>query len=246
MAADVARLTAALASVTAAAAIAGCGGSSASSSSPAATSTTTATRSTSTAATSSSTTTSTATTSSSTMPTTTSSQSASVSTAPPPTPAGTPVAPAGLAQTTGYSTYELCSVHCTGAVPASLRRALHIPHLSPGSACAAGGGRLIVAPTGPGGLSVASFIGSKWDAGRVTWSAPASFTGPILIRGRAMKGSGAVGFGEGHVPYDELQLFAEPGKPHEWQSFTRVPGPGCYAYQVDTAQASQVLTVQVR
>ncbi|HEV3053463.1 MAG TPA: hypothetical protein VGX45_02330, partial [Solirubrobacteraceae bacterium] len=228
MAADVARLTAALASVTAAAAIAGCGGSSASSPSPAATSPTTATGSTSTAATSSSTTTSRATTSSSTMPTTTSSQSASVSTAPPSTPAGTPVAPAGLAQTTGYSTYELCSVHCTGAVPASLRRTLHVSGASCGSHSVAGQ----VTPSVSGTLPVTPFIGSKWDAGRVTWTASPGFNGPMLIRGAEVGGPGAVGFGEGRIPYDELQLYAAAGKPHQWQSFTRVRGPGCYAYQV--------------
>jgi hypothetical protein len=180
------------------------------------------------------------------MPTTTSSASPSVSTAPPPTPAGTPPAPAGLTQANGYSTYELCSVHCTGAVPASVRRALHIPQLSPSTQCAAGGGNLPVSPNVAGTLPVTAFIGSKWDAGRITWSAPAGFTGPILIRGRPLKGSGAVGFGEGRVPYDELQLYAAPGKPHQWPSFTRVRGPGCYAYQIDTARSSEVLTFRVR
>ena len=90
------------------------------------------------------------------------------------------------------------------------------------------------------------FIGSKWDAGRVTWTASADFTGPILIRGAAAGGSGgAVGFGEGRVPYDELQLYASPGKAHQWPSFTRVRGPGCYAYQVDTASGSAVIAFNV-
>jgi hypothetical protein len=93
---------------------------------------------------------------------------------------------------------------------------------------------------------VTAFIGSKWDAGRVTWTASAGFTGPILIRGRAASGPGTVGFGEGRVPYDELQLYAAPGKPPQWQSFTRVPGPGCYAYQVDTASGSAVIAFTVR
>jgi hypothetical protein len=88
---------------------------------------------------------------------------------------------------------------------------------------------------------VGSFIGSRWDAGRVTWTAPASFTGPILIRGRAVQSAHEVGFGEGRVPYDELQLYAAPGKPHQWPSFTRVRGTGCYAYQVDTANSSAVV-----
>jgi hypothetical protein len=176
------------------------------------------------------------------MPTTTSSHSASVSTAPPPTPAGTPAAPAGLTQTTGYSTYELCAVHCTGAVPASLRRALHVSGASCGSHSVASS----VTPSVSGTLHVTSFIGSKWDAGRVTWSSFPAFNGPILIRGAQVGGPGAVGFGEGRVPYDELQLYAAAGKPHQWPSFTRVRGPGCYAYQVDTASGSAVIAFTVR
>jgi hypothetical protein len=165
-----------------------------------------------------------------------------VSTAPPPTPAGTPVAPAGLAQTTGYSTYELCSVHCTGAVPASLRRTLHVSGASCGSHSVAGQ----VTPSVSGTLPVTPFIGSKWHAGRVTWTASPGFSGPILIRGAEVGGPGTVGFGEGRVPYDELQLYAAAGKPHQWQSFTRVRGPGCYAYQVDTPSGSAVIAFTVR
>ena len=74
---------------------------------------------------------------------------------------------------------------------------------------------------------------------------PQSFNGPILIRGREVEGRHAVGFGEGHVPYGELQLDAVPGRLHEWQAFTRVRGPGCYAYQVDTAVGSDVIVFKV-
>jgi hypothetical protein len=165
-----------------------------------------------------------------------------VSTAPPPTPAGTPPAPDGLRQTTGYTTYELCTADCSGAVPLSLRRSLHLA----GARCGATAISGPVSPTPAGALSVTSFIGSRWKAGRVTWTAPPSFAGPILIRGRLVSGTGAVGFGEGRVPYDELQIDAAAGKPHSWPSFTRVLGPGCYAYQVDTAASSAVIAFSVR
>jgi hypothetical protein len=95
---------------------------------------------------------------------------------------------------------------------------------------------------------VEPFIGSAWQGGRVTWTAPASYHGPVLIRGRRLGGGGAVGFGEGHVPYDELQLDAPGQGPaiprgagREWLSMTRVREPGCYAYQVDGTSFSEVI-----
>jgi hypothetical protein len=160
--------------------------------------------------------------------------------APPPTPSGTPAAPAGLSQTTGYGTYELCSGTCSGAVPASLRRPLHIPH-----SCTVGGSTP-VKPLGGSPLVIQPFISTAWSGARVTWRAAASYKGPILIRGRQVGGSGAVGFGEGHTPYDELQLLdagqgAPSGSGRAWLTFTRVKGPGCYAYQVDGTSFSDVI-----
>ncbi len=164
-----------------------------------------------------------------------------VSAAPPPTPSGTPAAPAGLRQTTGYGMYEGCAGHCSGAVPASLRRPLRLP-----STCAASTPGGSVRPT-PLALTVMPFVGSAWAGARVTWHADASYSGPVLIRGRQVGGSGAAaGFGEGHVPYDELQLLQSgqgaPGGPgRSWFTFTRVRKPGCYAYQVDGTGFSEVI-----
>ncbi len=175
----------------------------------------------------------------------------STRTAPPPTPAGTPPAPAGLARTAGYGTYELCSGTCAGSVPASIRRQLHLPRLSRG-ACpvTTGGGPVTPAPA----MRLASerLIGSSWLGARVTWTASPRYTGPVLIRGRRLGGSGAVGFGEGRVPYDELQLHstgqgAAPGPAggRAWLSFTRIKSPGCYAYQIDGTSFSTVMVFRV-
>jgi hypothetical protein len=97
-----------------------------------------------------------------------------------------------------------------------------------------------VAQTSP--LTVTAFIGSAWNGARVTWVAAPSYTG----------GAGSVGFGEGHVPVDELQLLtaatSSPGEPsgaREWPSFTRVRTPGCYAYQVDGTNFSDVIVFSV-
>jgi hypothetical protein len=166
---------------------------------------------------------------------------------PNPTPAGTAAAPAGLAQTVGYGTYELCQGSCSGSVPAALRRALKLP-----GSCASSAAAGPVRPVGATQLTVQPFIGSSWLAGRVTWSAAGSYTGPVLIRGRELGGSGAVGFGEGRTPYDELQLLTSgqgapsvPGGGRSWLSYTRVRSPGCYAYQVDGTSFSSVIAFRV-
>ncbi len=97
-------------------------------------------------------------------------------------------------------------------------------------------------PSSPTQLTLTQFVGSAWQGTRVTWVA-SGYQGPILIRGRELEGPHAVGFGEGHVPYDELQLdggsYGSP--PGQWLSFTRVRGPGCYAYQIDGTSFSEVV-----
>jgi hypothetical protein len=223
-----------LAVLVVAVALAGCGGSSA----PSSSTTSTVSRisvTSSIAATSSSIST---TVHSSTRSTFATSQKASaVGTAPPPTPAGTPAAPGGLARTSGYAMYENCSSHCSGAVPSALRRPLHLPSASASCPVHAQAGP--VSLSGSLSVRVSTFLGSSWDGTEVTWTGKPGFRGAILIRGRQLGGGGAVGFGEGRTPYDELQLYAT-GK-NSWPSFTRVRAAGCYALQIDTAHASDVI-----
>ena len=220
--------TALLAAVLALAlALGGCGGSAKHSS----TATSVASSSSTTTTTPSSTTSS----STSTSTTTRTAVTHPVSVTPPPTPSGTPPAPDGLRQTTGYATYELCSSHCSGAVPASLRRALRLP-----SGCSPASPAGAVKPS-PITVPVSSFIGSSWKGARVTWR-DSGYSGPVLIRGRQIGGPHAVGFGVGRVPYDELQLYA----PGQWQTFTRVRSGGCYAYQVDGSAFSTVIVFKAK
>jgi hypothetical protein len=220
-------------------ALAGCGGSSSSSTTPSTvasvTSSTTSTLNGTTSSSRPTTTRSSKTTHS--MPPTSTTEAA-VSTAPPPTPAGTPAAPAGLSPTTGYSTYENCSVHCSGAAPSSLRRPLSLPAMD-GHTCPTGTAAGPITPKISTHVRISSFLGSKWDGVTVTWSATSGFTGPILIRGRELDGPNAVGFGEGHKPYDELQLYAASGHAQTWPTFVRVPAPGCYGVDIDTAHKTE-------
>jgi hypothetical protein len=158
-----------------------------------------------------------------------------------------PAAPGGLAQTAGYATYERCQGTCTGAVPAALRRPLKIPSAD-GGPCPI---TLNAQPASTGGASSGvgfrGVSGSPWMIAEATWRVPASYAGPLLIRG-AMVGGGALGFGTGTQPYDELQLLdAGQGAPRvagggrAWITYTRVRSGGCYAYQVDGTSFSEVV-----
>jgi len=213
----------------------------------------TTTRSTSTAATK---------TKASTTPRTTTKSVPTTSTATSTTPL--PATPSGLTAATGYSSYDNCQGVCTGSVPSSLRRPLHLPSLGAGGSCplshvasaasfagqAIGSGPVYAAQ--PSTLPVTGFTGSSWEGGPVTWVAAPSYVGPVLIRGGLVSGSGPVGFGEGNIPVDELQLLTasvkssgEPSGAREWPSFTRVRSvPGCYAYQVDGTSFSEVIVFQ--
>jgi hypothetical protein len=171
-----------------------------------------------------------------------------------------------LGASTGYGSYDDCHGTCSGAVPASLRRPLHFPSLSPRAGCplspaasaagyagpALGTGPVYVAQGSL--LDVTPFVGSAWRGAAVTWVAAPSYTGPVLIRGAQLTGPPLpLGFGEGHAPVDELQLLTaatksagEPDGAREWPSFTRVQGPpGCYAYQVDGTNFSEVIVFEV-
>jgi hypothetical protein len=162
---------------------------------------------------------------------------------------GLPAAPDGLVQTTGYATYERCAGTCTGSVPASLRRPLHLPS-DDGGPCP-----ITISPPGPAsprllpaGVGFTMVNGSDWPAAPVTWAVSGSYTGPLLIRGRLLGSGDALGFGTGTIPYDELQLLdAGRGAPRiqgggrAWVTDVRVRASGCYAYQVDGTNFSEVV-----
>jgi hypothetical protein len=158
-----------------------------------------------------------------------------------------PAAPAGLAQTTGYGSYEGCQGTCTGAVPAALRRPLKLPSADGGPCPITIQAQPASPRVLPAGLGFHSVSGSQWLTAEVTWNVPGSYTGPLLIRG-ALIGGGPLGFGTGAVPYDELQLLdAGQGAPRvagggrAWITHSRVRAGGCYAYQVDGTSFSETV-----
>jgi hypothetical protein len=157
----------------------------------------------------------------------------------------TPAATAHLLATKGYGTYERCQGQCTGSVPAALRRPLSLPSGTGGPCPVTLNADGPVSPSGDGNDGAARVLGSAWLSVGVTWTAAASYSGPILIRGGRIDAPGALGFGTGAVPYDELQLLdAGLGAPahgaaREWLTDTRVGSAGCYAYQVDGTTFSE-------
>jgi hypothetical protein len=160
---------------------------------------------------------------------------------------GLPAAPAGLARTAGYGTYERCQGTCTGAVPAALRRPLKLPS-DDGGPCPITVNAQPASPRElPAGVGFRRVSGSQWLIAEVTWNVPGSYTGPLLIRGE-MLGGAALGFGTGEVPYDELQLLDAgrgatriAGGGRAWITYSRIRSGGCYAYQVDGTGFSEVV-----
>ncbi len=88
---------------------------------------------------------------------------------------------------------------------------------------------------------------------KTPWVAVPSYSGPILIRGRALDGSArALRFSATEAaPKDRLELaaLAAPHAPASslwwfWPSSMWVPGPGCYGVQIDTSDATEVVVFE--
>ena len=148
---------------------------------------------------------------------------------------------------------------------ASLERPLHLPVLTASASCpvsaarqvivgtasAAGSGPVYAVSGGAGGL--ATGVDGDRRIGKVLWLSDSAYSGPVLIRGRQLDGTGDVQFGSGETATDpEMRLRengAYGGQPagwREWPSETSVPGPGCYAWQVDGSTFSDVIVFEVR
>jgi hypothetical protein len=89
-----------------------------------------------------------------------------------------------------------------------------------------------------------------WAYSKVLWMAKPGVTGTILIRGQQIdgpvNGPQLIGFGMGDVPELSLhwEIMSQPG----WANLpsdVRIRAPGCYAYQVDSQDTSEVIVFQV-
>jgi hypothetical protein len=157
--------------------------------------------------------------------------------------------------------------------PYALRRPLQLPKLAPGEACpvaavdssldwsgtygiAPGVGQGPVYPVGlaSGVLQIApakAFRSRSWGGQKILWFALPTYTGPVLIRGARIDGTGMVRFGQDPVPAKELLISGPqtaipggitPQKDARYRpSMARVQGPGCYAFQVDGRTFSRTI-----
>lgn len=156
-----------------------------------------------------------------------------------------------------------------GDVYASLRtRTLRLPVLAPGQSCPRASGRIVspsfgpalgngpVYPVGLGTEGIYDLTGAQEEGGwlyaKVLWVGSPDFRGTaVLVRGRQLDGAGELRFDRGPDPANELKLHTDGRTPDaagwiDWPSYTRLRGPGCYAYQVDTADRSLVIPFEAR
>jgi hypothetical protein len=165
-----------------------------------------------------------------------------------------------------------CEQHGPGCpadlqVPGSLRRPLRIPPKPAEGGCPrttrthrASWGELLlgpgplyagsVVPDGPQRLQTLEVRGQpvRWRGFKTRWVVDAGYAGPALIRGRELGGGARVGFGLDPEPWPELQLWPhEPqgvGFRMDFRGATRVPRPGCYAWQIDGDRFTEVIVFQ--
>ncbi len=143
-------------------------------------------------------------------------------------------------------------------------RPLKLNSIAAGASCPVDSGKVVNAAFGPVlGSGPAYPVGFKtdgvydfsgaveeggWYLLKVLWVGdPQAYTGPILVRGKQLDGTGELRFGPGASPADELQLDADAGLVSggdwfDWPGYTRLKSPGCYAYQVDGTSFSKVIT----
>jgi hypothetical protein len=147
---------------------------------------------------------------------------------------------------------------------------LRLPISSPGL-CAAGQAHTVASGVSPvlgsgplypahlgnndGILRVSRLVDSVWLGEKVLWIAPPSFSGRAVVRGGRLDGTGDVGFDTGYpaaaIPASQLVLdTSSAGHPagewYNWTTYSRVKGPGCYAYQIDGDGFSYTIVFEAR
>jgi hypothetical protein len=151
---------------------------------------------------------------------------------------------------------------------------LRLPHLAPGEECPrTPGGRgapkvAITLGDGPAypvlGMSAppprAAGVASLrddirhggWYWHKTLWAVDRRYGGPLLVRGARIDRRGPLRFGIGDVEVSDYQVLAELEMPAEQQvrwrygaSSTLVRGPGCYAFQIDGSNFSDIIVFAV-
>lgn len=83
-----------------------------------------------------------------------------------------------------------------------------------------------------------------WYRQKVLWIVQGPAGTQALIRGVSLSGGEELRFGEGTDVGPELLLTVNADPQSKWSDFptiTQVQSPGCYSYQIDTAEGSNVI-----
>jgi hypothetical protein len=80
---------------------------------------------------------------------------------------------------------------------------------------------------------------------KVLWIVDPIYGGPVLIRGRQLDGPNELRFDNGALPPRAIKILPA-ARVRDRPSYTRVRGPGCYAYQVDGLGFSYVIIFEAR
>ena len=167
---------------------------------------------------------------------------------------------------------EAVCVNSSGEVPRVLNRALHFPSVKAGARCPATPGAPISTPyfagmalgVGPVRPLIASAGDVRhgiadldpantpgWREFKTLWFSVPAYQGPFVIRAKRLDGDGPIVLGgSGALPTTVLPLLVPPGPTVNggggWRtvpSGTWAKRPGCYAWQVDGLNFSEVIVV---
>lgn len=144
-----------------------------------------------------------------------------------------------------------------------LRRPLQVPTIAAGAPCPQDEGRVVTPAYGPAlgdgpayavGLDTAGVLRYSgrqeggWYYQKALFLVGPAYRGPLLIRGRQLDGPDEARFDEGAAPPAELRLLPAAGSAADWRgypSIVRFRAPGCYAWQLDGEDFSEVVIFQV-
>jgi hypothetical protein len=159
------------------------------------------------------------------------------------------------------------------AVPAALRRPLHLPEMRPGQACptttgkefrntafdgialGAGPVRVIISNRGDlerGQADLGATDDPRWLALQTLWFASPAYNGPFVVRGQRIDAPGVMDTGGGQSPIAAPLTVASGPTENTFDGYRTVPNgawvthPGCYAIQVDGLTFSEVIVVDMR
>lgn len=159
------------------------------------------------------------------------------------------------------------------SVPAALLRPLHLPTLRPDQSCpttpgrpfdnpnfggtAFGDGqvRVILADEGDlahGQVDLGATTVPGWLALKTLWFALPAYDGPFIVRGERLDRPGLLEEGGGQAPTAGPLVVPAGPTPNTFDGYRTQPdgawvtSPGCYAWQVDGQNSSEIIVVEMR